>query len=119
MMDHLKPGGRFVLSVPNAVDLMKRIETVLGRAQWSPLEEWYEAAEFRGHVREPILADLKFIARDLGLQDWRILGKSFIWGSPIKKRILGPVAHVVDFLPGLSSELFLVGASRSVPHGAA
>jgi 2-polyprenyl-3-methyl-5-hydroxy-6-metoxy-1,4-benzoquinol methylase len=117
MMDHLKPGGRFVLSVPNAVDLMKRIETVLGRAKWSPLEEWYATAEFRGHVREPVVSDLEFIARDLGLQKWRVVGKTFIWiGTPTVRRIFGAIARVVDHRAGLSSELFLVGYKADTAH---
>lgn len=110
MMDHLVPGGLFVLSVPNAVDLMKRIQTPLGRARWSPIEEWYEPCEFRGHVREPVVPDLVYIARDLGIADYRIMGRNFIWNrSGLSKRLLESVGRVVQHWPSLCTEIFLIG----------
>ena len=109
MLEHTRPGGLFVLSVPNAADLMKRIEMLLGRAQWSPMEEWYEASEFRGHVREPLIADLHYIASDLGLRDYRIVGRTFIWReSGFAKLAMEAVAHLIQLRPSLNSELFLI-----------
>jgi 2-polyprenyl-3-methyl-5-hydroxy-6-metoxy-1,4-benzoquinol methylase len=110
MMDHLVPGGLFVLSVPNAVDLLKRIQTPLGRARWSPMEEWYEAQEFRGHVREPVVSDLRYLARDLGIADAQILGRNWIWKrSGITKSALEWVGWAIQLWPPLCAELFLIG----------
>src|SRR3984893_2518179 len=47
----LRPGGRFVLGVPNCVNLRKRVSVPFGIGKWSQMEEWYEQAVFRSHVR--------------------------------------------------------------------
>lgn len=103
----LKPGGWFVMSVPNAVDLKKRVDTLLGTAQWSSIREWYESDVFRGHVREPTIPDLKHIARDMGLSGVRIFGRTWIL------RTRGPawraLARLIDLRAGLSSSIYLVG----------
>ncbi len=110
MVDHLVPGGLIVLSAPNAVDIMKRIDTPLGRAKWSRIEEWYEPQEFRGHVREPVVSDLRYIARDLGIADYRIVGRNFIWNrSRLAKMLLEQVGRVVQHWPSLCTEIFLIG----------
>jgi hypothetical protein len=74
----LKPGGLFFLGVPNCVNLRKRITVPLGAGKWSAIEEWYEREMFRGHVREPDVGDLRYIARDLGLRDVRIFGRNWL-----------------------------------------
>src|SRR5262249_31298523 len=61
----LRPGGTFILCGPNAFNLRKRITTPLGIGSWSSMEDWYEPEKFRGHVREPSLADLCYIAEDI------------------------------------------------------
>ena len=33
------------------------------------MAHWYEPELFRGHVREPDVDDLRYIARDMGLED--------------------------------------------------
>jgi len=110
MVDHLVPGGLFVLSAPNAVDIMKRIQTPLGRAKWSGIEEWYDHPEFRGHVREPIVSDLVYIARDLGLAEFRIFGRNWIWNeNGLVKTLLESIGRVVQHWPSLCTEIFLVG----------
>jgi SAM-dependent methyltransferase len=110
MVDHLVPGGLFVLSAPNAVDIMKRIQTPLGRAKWSTMEEWYEPQEFRGHVREPDVSDLTYIARDVGIMDFRIFGRNWIWNrSGFGKALLEPIGRVIQHWPSLCTEIFLIG----------
>ena len=95
------------MSVPNAVDLKKRVDTVLGVAQWSSIREWYESAEFRGHVREPTRRDLHYIARDMGLSDVTIIGRTWILrGRGATWRIVG---KLIDCFPTLSSTLYLIG----------
>jgi SAM-dependent methyltransferase len=107
VMRCLAPGGWFVLSVPNGVDFKKRVETLLGTAQWSPLGQWYEADEFRGHVREPTRRDLLYIARDMGLRDVKIMGRTWILrGRNVAWRAVG---KFVDCFPTLSSTLYLIG----------
>ena len=73
----LKPGGVFILGVPNGVDLWKRITVPLGRAKWSAMQDYYEQEVFTGPVREPDVGDLRYIARDLGLVDVTIFGRNW------------------------------------------
>ena len=110
MVDHLVPGGLFVLSAPNAVDIMKRLQTPLGRAEWSGIEEWYEPQVFRGHVREPIVSDLSYIARDLGITRPRIMGRNWVWNqNSFLKIVLETIGGIVQYWPSLSTEIFLLG----------
>ena len=53
VLARLKPGGVFILSGPNSVNLRKRITVPLGKGNWSQMRDWYEEPVFRGHVREP------------------------------------------------------------------
>lgn len=109
----IKPGGLFLLGVPNCVNLRKRITVPLGSGKWSPMEEWYERETFRGHVREPDVDDLRYIARDLGLKDVRIFGRNWLgytsrhgWVralTPLVDRALRPS------FPSLCSDIYLLG----------
>jgi SAM-dependent methyltransferase len=74
----LKPGGVFFLGAPNSVNLRKRITVPLGYGKWSQMQDWYEQERFGGHVREPDVADLLYIARDMGLVDAKVYGKNWI-----------------------------------------
>ena len=86
----LRPGGVFLLSVPNAANARKRIAVPLGKNVCSRMEEWYDKPTFREHVREPVVADLKYIAADLGLSDVRIIGRNWLGHSnraPWRRRV--------------------------------
>src|SRR5262245_43239605 len=74
----LNPGGVFVVGVPNCVNLRKRITVPLGIGKWSAMQDWYETDKFRGHVREPDVGDLRYIACDMGLVDARIYGRNWL-----------------------------------------
>jgi SAM-dependent methyltransferase len=112
VMEALVPGGLFALSAPNCVSFAKRIKVPLGIARWSRIEDWYEAPRFRGHVREPSVADLRYIADDMGLVDVEILGRNWI-GQLSRRPALRIAANVLDRVlrpwPTLCSDLYLVG----------
>lgn len=111
-MRALRPGGRFVIATPNCVNLRKRITVPLGRGKWSSLAEWYENELFRGHVREPDVDDLRFIARDIGLKDAQIDGRNWN-GYYSESRVVRALIQVVDpvlrLKPSLCSDLYLTG----------
>jgi SAM-dependent methyltransferase len=108
----LKPGGRFVLGVPNCVNLRKRLSVPFGIGKWSRMEEWYEEPEFRGHVREPDVADLRYIALDMGLRDVEILGRNWL-GHGSRSRLVRLVTRVADrplqMFPSLCADLYMTG----------
>jgi SAM-dependent methyltransferase len=108
----LKAGGLLFLGVPNCVNLRKRITVPLGIGKWSSMDEWYERQTFRGHVREPDVGDLRYIAHDLGLTEVRIFGRNWLgyasrhgWVrtlTPLADRVLRPS-------PSLCSDIYLLG----------
>jgi len=112
----LKPGGVFVLSAPNCVDMARRLAIAIGHGQWSTIESWYESETFRGHVREPDVRDLRHIANDIGFTNVKIFGRNW-WpntrfqGSPAKP-IASLVAHLLRLRPSLCSTIYLVGYAQ-------
>lgn len=112
----LKHGGRFVLGVPNCINLRKRMTVPLGFGKWSGFEEWYEPERFRGHVREPDVEDLQAIAKDMGLVDVTILGRNWT-GHLSPNRLTRIAAACGDFplraFPTLCGDIYLVGRTPS------
>ncbi|RII27770.1 MAG: hypothetical protein CXR31_05965 [Geobacter sp.] len=74
----IRDGGAFILGVPNCVNMRKRITVPLGIGKWSRIQEWYDEEMFRGHVREPDVDDLRYIARDMGLADISVFGRNWL-----------------------------------------
>ena len=112
VMHELRPGGVFVLGVPNCINLRKRITVPFGVGQWSSMSDWYEPDVFRGHVREPDAGDLKYIARDMGLCKVKIIGRNWL-GYRSARLPVRIAARLLDYslrpLPSLCSDLYLVG----------
>ena len=108
----LKPEGLFVLSTPNCVDLYRRITVPLGISGWTRLEEWYEHPVFRGHVREPSLKDLRYIARDMGLRDVRLFGRNwnlFLSRSGLVRTLAPAVDRTLRLVPGVCLSIYMTG----------
>jgi len=108
----LNPGGFFILGVPNCVNMRKRITVPLGIGKWSSMQEWYETEMFRGHVREPDVSDLKYVACDMGLVDVRIVGRNWL-GYFSKNRAIRIATKLMDYPlrinPSYCSDLYMVG----------
>lgn len=120
VVEKLKPGGVFVLGVPNRANLRKRIALLFGKGEWSHMQDWYEAEIFRGHVREPDIDDLRYIARDLGLAEVEIHGRNWL-GYHSPNMLLQFAARMVDyplrFIPALCSDIYLVGRNIQSYNG--
>jgi SAM-dependent methyltransferase len=116
MMRVLKPGGLLVIGVPNAVNVRKRITVPLGFNNWSHMSEWYDKPRFFSHVREPVVADLVYIAQDLELEETQILGRNWSGYFSSRASIRG-LTTVADSLlrlrPSLCSDLYLVGRKKN------
>src|SRR5690606_24685391 len=112
VIDKLRPGGAFILGAPNCVNLRKRITTPLGWGKWSALADWYEQPVFRGHVREPDVADLRYIAADMGLRDVEIFGRNWI-GHLSPNPLVRAATFVLDrplrLAPSLCADLYMIG----------
>jgi SAM-dependent methyltransferase len=109
-LDILKPGGRLVIEVPNAANLVKRARLLMGRTNYPTFSEFYDSAKWCGHIREYTAGDLAELARSLSIRGWRIEGRN--WYGRLYK-VIGnrPTARVLDSLlrvkPGLCGSLFL------------
>jgi 2-polyprenyl-3-methyl-5-hydroxy-6-metoxy-1,4-benzoquinol methylase len=112
----LAPGGVFILSTPNCANLRKRITMLFGRAKWSALADWYEVDHFRGHVREPDLEDLVWIARDMGLINIKTYGRNWM-GHYSSNKIIRMLTKIADKplrnFPTLCSDIYVIGQKPS------
>jgi SAM-dependent methyltransferase len=107
----LRPGGTFVLTGPNCVNLRKRLTILAGHGKWSAMKDWYETERFRGHVREPDVDDLRYIARDMALEQVTVLGRNWLgYYSPHRAtRLLTRIAdRALRPFPSLCSDIYLV-----------
>jgi len=109
VMRILKPSGVFILGVPNCVNLRKRITVPIGFGKWSSMEDWYDRETFRGHVREPAIDDLRYIADDMGLQRVRTFGRNWMAYYRLSGVPAAIVDHILRRFPSLCSDIYLVG----------
>jgi SAM-dependent methyltransferase len=110
--EKLKEQGVFVLGVPNCVNMRKRVSIPFGIGKWSGMQEWYEVEKFRGHVREPDVNDLMYIARDMGLENIKIYGRNWL-GYYSLNPVIRFATKIMDYplrlRPSLCSDIYMVG----------
>lgn len=69
MGEYLRPNGIIVISMPNAVNLRKRLSVVFGNTNYNPLDEMYfSLGPYRGHVREYTLAEVRYLCEISGFE---------------------------------------------------
>jgi SAM-dependent methyltransferase len=108
----LKPGGLFFLGVPNCVNMRKRITVPFGYGKWSRITEWYDKEVFRGHVREPDVQDLRYIASSLGLRDVTIHGRNWLGfnsRSAFVRALTAIADPVLQIRPSLCANIYVSG----------
>jgi len=108
-IDLLQDDGWLVISVPNALNLRKRIDVLRGRTNYPPYEQFFRSGDsWRGHVREYAWRDLEELARRLGLVDASVHGHHHMLGVlPAWART--PYAAVTAPFPSLRDTLVLCG----------
>ncbi len=108
----LRPGGLLVIGAPNCVNLRKRITVPLGMGKWTAMPEWYEETAFRGHVREPDVDDLRYIARDLALENVEIIGRNWL-GYYYRSALMRLATKIIDVplraFPSLCADIYVLG----------
>ena len=72
LVDVLRPGGKLVLSTPNATRLLARVKMMMGYSNWPPLKDFYDEDLHMGHHKEYTSEELSFVLRDAGLVDVHI-----------------------------------------------
>jgi hypothetical protein len=112
MWKGLRPGGLLLVATPNSANLRKRVSAVLGRAKWSSMQDWYEKPVFRGHVREPDVDDLRYIARDLRIPRPRVVGRNWMGTEsprPLRRTAATLADRMLRLRPQLCSDIYLLG----------
>jgi 2-polyprenyl-3-methyl-5-hydroxy-6-metoxy-1,4-benzoquinol methylase len=108
----IRPGGLFILGGPNAVNLRKRLSVPFGKGKWSSMREWYEEDRFRGHVREPDVDDLLYIASDMGLTNVKIVGRNWN-GHKSDSSVVRFSTRLLDWparmVPRICSDIYMIG----------
>lgn len=115
-MKSLRKDGIFFLGVPNCVNLRKRITVPLGIGSWSSFSDWYDVPVFRGHVREMDVRDLKKVAKDIFLCDYKIFGRNWLGyehASSVIRSAVGFSDKIMRVFPSICSDLYLLGRKNS------
>jgi len=69
LLQFLKPGGLFFATVPNAVNIRKRVFVLFGKSNYQSFDLYYwYPGPWRGHVREYVRGDLVGLSKHLSLE---------------------------------------------------
>jgi SAM-dependent methyltransferase len=113
LVGRLKPGGLLYVTVPNAVNLRKRIEVLRGRTNYPKYSSYYWAMnEYRGHIREHVLDDLLQLASFLRLEVVEATHYNHFWHA-VPRRLQTGVRILCTLVPSLCDSCALVSRKPS------
>lgn len=105
----LRPGGLLCVTMPNAVNLRKRLSVLRGRTNYPPVDQFFHAAPpWRGHVREYTLAETVWICREAGFE---VLSATTCEGEAFNQlppALLKPYLALTRLVPTLRTTLCVV-----------
>ncbi|HVR40863.1 MAG TPA: class I SAM-dependent methyltransferase [Thermoanaerobaculia bacterium] len=105
----LKTGGLLLITMPNSVNLRKRISVLLGRTNYVNVGEFFYAlGTWRGHVREYTLSETAYIVEQAG---YEVVSKeTFEALAPIKLRppLLQAFLAIASLAPTFRSGLLVL-----------
>ena len=103
----LAPTGVFIIGVPRRKNLPRRLTTPLGGGHLRTVRDWYESDIFRDDVREPSVADMRYICRDLDMAILAVTGRNWLdrMSYPLLTKLTDPVLRR---RPGLCSDLYVI-----------
>jgi SAM-dependent methyltransferase len=117
----LRPGGHVIFATPNVVNLRKRLYASAGKNPFANLDEWYQHEVFRGHVREPSIADLHKLYQWNGFEVLATYGRNFIGEDSVALsflplpavRLLARTGNkVLQAVPSFCSDIHVVGIKK-------
>lgn len=109
--EYLKPEGLLLVSMPNSVNLRKRLDVIMGRTNYTPVQGFYDyIGPWTGHVREFTLEETSQIVEWTGFQ---VVGKKMFHGM-LKSRLRNPALRAVfkglcGIWPKYKDSLLIVG----------
>jgi SAM-dependent methyltransferase len=109
LVELLKPGGLLFITVPNAVNLRKRIDVFFGRTNLPRYDTFYwYPGPWRGHVREYTKGDLEALCEFLGLERVKLHGCHHML-SVLPAPVRLPYRAVTSVLQGCRDSWCFVG----------
>ena len=101
----LKPGGLFVMEVPNSVALYKRVRVLCGLSNYYRMEHFFRDEDYRGHVREYTKSEIAYMLTATGFDPLEIRGVNQArrpwFESHAPHFAARPVMRVYDAVAGL------------------
>jgi SAM-dependent methyltransferase len=107
---YLKQEGTLCVTMPNSVNLRKRLSVLVGKTSYPPADQFYlSPGGWRGHVREYTLDEAVYVLRETGFE---ILSATTF--EPLATQRLGPITRhlflaVCHAFPTLRSGLCVIG----------
>jgi SAM-dependent methyltransferase len=104
----VKEDGFLLITVPNAVNIRKRIDVALGRSNYQKFNLYYWYPDpWRGHIREYTKQDLQLLAENLGLSIVELKSRDHMLRRiPIPFR--GPYLAVTSIFRGWKDSWLLI-----------
>jgi SAM-dependent methyltransferase len=113
MMEIVKPNGLLFFTVPNAVNIRKRLDVLIGRTNLPPFKSyyWHPGKSWRGHNREYVRDDLVQLANYLDLEILEISGVDMML-EKLPKLLHGPYSFVTKFFNSWKDSWVLIGKKK-------
>ena len=104
----IRPRGILVITVPNAVNLRKRLHVLVGKTNLPPFDAYFWwPGEWRGHVREYVRGDLEQLTRFLGIEVLELRGVNHML-EQLPHFLRQPFVRLTHFAQGLRDSWVLV-----------
>ncbi len=112
LLELLKPEGFIFITVPNAVNIRKRFDVLLGNTNHPPFDSFYwYPGQWRGHVREYVKNDLIQLADYLNLEILK-LGSCDHMLEKVPSGLISAYLFVTGFFQGWKDTWLLVARKR-------
>ncbi len=109
----LSDDGYLFITVPNAVNIRKRINVIFGKINLPTFDSYYwYPGEWRGHVREYVIDDLKKLSHFLNLEIIELYGCDHMI-SRLNKKFRKPYLLITRVFPTWKDSLLLLAKKKS------
>lgn len=104
----IKKGGILLITVPNAVNIRKRLFVIAGKTNYPPFEEYFwNEGIWRGHIREYVKDDLLQLAKFMKLNIIQINSSDYMLNSVSK--LIKPIFKAITyFAPGWKDSWLMI-----------
>ncbi len=109
----LKPRGKLIITVPNAVNIRKRICVIAGKTNLPDYHDFFfSQPPWRGHVREYVKDDLKKLAEYLSIEVLQLKGCDHMI-TKVPARIRFIYRAITNIFDSLKDTLLLVAIKKT------